>query len=273
MHKQVAVKVNGLCDKGIQPLVSTLNEIDDLITLDSCESDADGKAYVSFEYRGTWHKLASLVQAMSNELRIRLADYDHSFRLEWFDGNERPRAQIVMDSEHVSALAGHLQALVTQLAGHMNPADFANRTIESLTPSAGEVDVEDIDEAGNIGEDVELSDHDMEYLACMNSSAHSVTVAGSALVPDGDDTSLSASDEDVAEVEVSATEKKEMALSNWMTCLERLPDSDALPTSATGWSEMAQEILAKAKKQQSHLPDTIEVGVTAGELSVREIPV
>ena len=38
MHKQVIAKVNAKCDEGIAPLVSALNGINGIITLDSCES-------------------------------------------------------------------------------------------------------------------------------------------------------------------------------------------------------------------------------------------
>ena len=48
MHEQVAVKVNGFCDRGIQSLVLALNEIDGVVTLDSCERGVYGEAYVFF---------------------------------------------------------------------------------------------------------------------------------------------------------------------------------------------------------------------------------
>ena len=129
MHEQVAIKVNGFCDEGIRPLVSALNEIDGGVTLDSCECGVDGEAYVFFEYGETWKEVASLLQAMSTGLSRRFVGSGHTLRLEWSGSNERPRAQIVVEPQHVATLAGHLQSLATNHTTRTNLSADAKRDI------------------------------------------------------------------------------------------------------------------------------------------------
>ncbi len=119
MHEQVAVKVNGFCDRGIQSLVLALNEIDGVVTLDSCERGVYGEAYVFFTFGETWQQLASLLQAMSTGLSKLRVGCGYTLRMEWFGSNEWPRAQMVVEPEHVATLSHHLQSLAGHLTPHM----------------------------------------------------------------------------------------------------------------------------------------------------------
>ncbi len=180
MHEQVAIKVNGFCDEGIRPLVSALNEIDGVVTLDSCECGVDGEAYVFFEYGETWKEVASLLQAMSTGLSRRLVDSGHTLRLEWSGSNERPRAQIVVEPQHVATLAGHLQSLATNHTTRTN---------------------------------------------------------------------------------LSANDKRDAALRDWMASLDRLPKQDELPTTPTGWPTPATSIPSETQpieeQPQPYFPDKV----------------
>ena len=49
-HKQVLIKVNAECDEHIAELVSALNEIKGIITLDSCQQGVYREAYVLFTF-------------------------------------------------------------------------------------------------------------------------------------------------------------------------------------------------------------------------------
>ncbi len=119
MHEQVAVKVNGFCDRGIQPLVLALNEIDGVVTLDSCQQGVYGEAYVFFTFGQTWQELASLLQAVSSALSERRVGCGYTLRLEWFGSNEWPRAQMVVEPQHVATLAHHLKSLASYLIPRM----------------------------------------------------------------------------------------------------------------------------------------------------------
>jgi hypothetical protein len=59
-HEQVWVKVNAPVDKGMARIVSALNSVDGLQTLQSCQGSAAGEAYIYFSY-GSWDKTARLV--------------------------------------------------------------------------------------------------------------------------------------------------------------------------------------------------------------------
>lgn len=58
-HKQVWIKVNAKVDRGISNIVALLNEIDGLITLDSCEGK-NKWSYVYFRY-GTYQTICKLL--------------------------------------------------------------------------------------------------------------------------------------------------------------------------------------------------------------------
>lgn len=183
MHEQVAIKVNGFCDEGIQPLVLALNEIGGVVTLDSCECSVDEEAYVFFNYEGTWQELASLLQAMSTELSTRLAGCVYALRLEWSGSNERPRAQIVVEPQHAVTLAGHLRSL----ASHLTAPAHTN---------------------------------------------------------------------------LSANDRRDAALGDWMASLARLPKQDGLPTTPTGWPTPATSTPSKTQpieeQPQPYFPDKVK---------------
>jgi len=118
-HRQVVVKVNAECDEGIAQLVLALNEIDGLITLDSCQQGVMGEAYVFFTYGKTWQALAGFLQTMSSELSELHLDFGYTLRIEWFGSNEWPRAQIVVLPEYVTTLAESIWALSDRINAHM----------------------------------------------------------------------------------------------------------------------------------------------------------
>lgn len=60
-HEQVWVKVNAPVDAGVAEIVSVLNSVDGLETLQSCQGDAGRKdGYVYFAY-GDWRKTCEFV--------------------------------------------------------------------------------------------------------------------------------------------------------------------------------------------------------------------
>ena len=114
-HIQTTIRVNAECDKGVAPLVSALNELDGVITLDSCEHGAFEGAFVFFTYGDTWQDLAHLLQTISSELCKNHLNYGYTLRIEWFGSNERPRAQILVFPEHVVALAENIRTLAGEI--------------------------------------------------------------------------------------------------------------------------------------------------------------
>ena len=117
-HRQVWAKVNAQCDSGIASLVETLNEINGVTTLDSCENGAWG-AYVFFTYGDTWQDLAALLQEISTGLSTLGLPVGFSLVMEWLGSNDSPRAQISLAPEHVALLAEPLRGLVSTLNARM----------------------------------------------------------------------------------------------------------------------------------------------------------
>ena len=105
------MKVNALVDEGIAPLVEALNQLDGVITLDSCQASPPanaGEAYVYFTYPGDWMNLARFLSDLSEHLRSLKLCCGYSVRLEWFGSNDQPRAQLVVHPEHVGDIASAL---------------------------------------------------------------------------------------------------------------------------------------------------------------------
>ena len=117
-HSEVFIKVNAPCDKGIAPLVTALNEIHGLVTVDSCQNGPWG-AYVFFTYGKTWKELAALLQKISNGLSNPGLPVGFTLTLEWLGSNNKPRARIALEPEHVVVVAEALRKLAPNLNARM----------------------------------------------------------------------------------------------------------------------------------------------------------
>jgi hypothetical protein len=106
-HEQVWVKANVPVDRGIANVVSILNRIDGLRTLDSCEGIAGKKpAHVYFNY-GDWKQLGEL---MFGEIGPRLWSRfgsDAIVSLEIFNESE-PMGKLSFDKEATDVVASIL---------------------------------------------------------------------------------------------------------------------------------------------------------------------
>ena len=100
-HKQLPIKVNAWVDDGILPLVVALNDFDsDLLTVDSCERDQNGAAYVAFVTR------RGSLSEMTKKLSVAAGSgHEALWRVEWFDGGEEPIAQVRVAPEAIGSLA------------------------------------------------------------------------------------------------------------------------------------------------------------------------
>ena len=117
-HEQVMIRINALCDRGIAPLVGALNEIDGVITVDSCENGAWG-AYVFFHYGEDWRDLATLLQEISSLLSDPGLPCGYSLQLEWLGSNNRPRALISLEPEHMALVAEGIGSIASILNDRM----------------------------------------------------------------------------------------------------------------------------------------------------------
>jgi len=111
MHKETLVKVNAWVDEGVCDLVSALNELPNVETLDSCEDDA-GSARVYFRFRGTpWENLKrvhELAVSLENEDRVG-CQYDISVE---YRGDCNPIVRIATAPANVKLLAAAVRASV-----------------------------------------------------------------------------------------------------------------------------------------------------------------
>lgn len=107
-HEQVWVKVNSQVDRGIASVVSVLNSVDGLQTLDSCEGIHGSKpAHVYFNY-GNWQKMGDFMfnrigpdlwQHFGNEALV---------SVEMFNGSE-PMGKLIFDKEATNVVASILE--------------------------------------------------------------------------------------------------------------------------------------------------------------------
>jgi hypothetical protein len=79
IHREIPVKVTAWVDEGVAALVIALNELEDVMTLDSCQGDDGRPAHVFFRHRGD-ARAATLFAA---DLAAALAPHadEHTFRL------------------------------------------------------------------------------------------------------------------------------------------------------------------------------------------------
>lgn len=117
-HRQVWLKVNAQCDERIAPLVEALNEIKGVLTIDSCE-DGPWGAYVFFTFVRDWKELASLLQEASSLMGGLQVPCGYSFRMKWLGSNDKPRAQLMMEPEHVAYVANGIQRIAATLNARM----------------------------------------------------------------------------------------------------------------------------------------------------------
>ncbi len=111
-HRQVFVKVNALVDEGANPLVAALSCFERLVTLDSCQEDRSGEAYVSFQFGDDWHQLSEFVQRLLMDLGKRLElRCGFALRLEWFADGGEPLAQVRVAPKYIQPLATAIQAV------------------------------------------------------------------------------------------------------------------------------------------------------------------
>ena len=104
-HKQTFVKVNAPVDEGIAVVVVALNQIDGVVTLDSCQRGATGEAYVYFTYGNDWYELGTLLERLAAQLRTLNLCCGFSLSLEWFGSNDQPRARLVLRPEYAADIA------------------------------------------------------------------------------------------------------------------------------------------------------------------------
>jgi hypothetical protein len=118
-HKQVIIKVNAECDEGIVPIVLALNQIEGVITLDSCQCGIYKEAYVFFTYGETWQKTGCLANELASCLRENGICCECIIMLEWVGSNDRPRAKLVCNSRHVDGVADIINSSAARITTHM----------------------------------------------------------------------------------------------------------------------------------------------------------
>jgi hypothetical protein len=110
-HEQVWIKVNAPVDRGIAQIVSILNRLDGLRTLDSCEGiPSQTPAHIYFNY-GDWRKIGALMfERIGPALWGRLGS-DAVVSLEIFNASE-PMGKLSFDKEATNMVASLLDQLI-----------------------------------------------------------------------------------------------------------------------------------------------------------------
>lgn len=110
MHSQTWVKVNAQVDVNLSEIVSILNSVNGLETLQSCQGEAGrDKAYVYFSF-GEWQNLCGFIfDKMAPSLRPYLGE---DIRIEVITTDERPYAKISFSAEAIPQVTSALKEVV-----------------------------------------------------------------------------------------------------------------------------------------------------------------
>jgi len=108
-HREVPVKVNARVDAAIAELVTVLNEYPNLQTLQSCQGEAGGEAYVFFTC-GSWQSTCEfLFGKIAPALSAKIDD--EILQIEVF-GNEDPVGRIAFQPESIAEITSEIKRLV-----------------------------------------------------------------------------------------------------------------------------------------------------------------
>lgn len=106
-------------DREVAPLVQCLNQISDLITLDSCSGHGERDAYVYFTLAGGGNGLLTFVPELIKCLKADLDSCcEYRLRLEWLARDEAPLAQIIAQPDYIGILCDALKSPTVK--HHMN---------------------------------------------------------------------------------------------------------------------------------------------------------
>ncbi|MCL5987083.1 MAG: hypothetical protein M1371_11070 [Actinobacteria bacterium] len=119
-HKQVMIKVNAECDEGIAPVVLALNEINGVITLESCQQGRDGEALVYFMYGKNWLDIGYLTHELAACFRENGICCECMLRLEWLGSNDQPHAKMIFDIEYMDRIVNIIHSSVARINHHMS---------------------------------------------------------------------------------------------------------------------------------------------------------
>ncbi len=123
MHREVPVKVTAWVDEGIARLVLALNDLDGVMTLDSCQGDEDGHAArVFFCHRGDAREAAAFVSELAALLAPYEAIADYALTAEWRPGTDEPRFRLACPAGQADALARALSTASESARGNSRTA-------------------------------------------------------------------------------------------------------------------------------------------------------
>lgn len=107
-HHEVPIKVTAWVDEGIAPLVQALNELPNVMTLDSCQGDPGQRpASVFFHVRSHNGAFAERLAAALVPFADRC---DYTLTVEWRAGADGPTLRLVCPADHAYALAEAVRA-------------------------------------------------------------------------------------------------------------------------------------------------------------------
>lgn len=129
-HTEVPVKVNAWVDQGVAELVAALNEVNGVVTLDSCECDPAGEAHVYFTTHGDGVTLFDAAAEVSEGLKG-ADDCEAVVAVEWWYGSATPTGRLRCRPADVPAVAERLLSYA-----RTNPSS-SDRTCRDTRSSTG----------------------------------------------------------------------------------------------------------------------------------------
>ena len=108
-HTEVPVKVTAWVDEGVAPLVLALNELPEIVTLDSCQGGKETDAHVFFCHRGDDREAVAFGAELGTMLAAHHDAASYLLTAEWRPGNDEPVFRLACPAAQVDELASVIQ--------------------------------------------------------------------------------------------------------------------------------------------------------------------
>ena len=107
-HDQIWVKVNAPVDAGVAEIVSVLNSVDGLETLQSCQGDSGGRSGYVYIACGDWQKMCHLVFQRIGPVLKNKVDEDAKLTVD-ATSSEAPMAKLSFKAEATDIVVSALK--------------------------------------------------------------------------------------------------------------------------------------------------------------------
>jgi hypothetical protein len=111
-HEQVWVKVNAPVDSGVAEIVSILNSVEGLQTLQSCQGDPGGREGYVYFFFGNWQSVCRFIFERIGPAVKQRADEEAAITIEATMAEEEPMAKLSFKTEAINMVVSALKEVL-----------------------------------------------------------------------------------------------------------------------------------------------------------------